>query len=64
MFREQKIPAMIKLASSLLSYNTRRFSTASKVLPAVEKLNNKFTQKALDLYKQNKIDVDKELDKV
>jgi len=47
-----------------LTTSSRAFSTTTRVLPAVEKLTDKFTQQALDLYNQNKVDVDKELDKV
>ena len=42
----------------------RSFASVSQILPETAKLSNKFTQRSLDLYKQNKTDVDKELDKV
>lgn len=43
----------------------RSFGVAvSKVLPGVQTMNDKFTLKALEMYKSNKVDVDKELDKV
>lgn len=44
---------------------TRPFAaTVAKVMPSIQSLNEKFTIDALDMYKKNKIDVDKELDKV
>lgn len=39
-------------------------SSTAQVLPTVEKLADKFTLQSLDSYKQNKVDVDKHLDKV
>jgi hypothetical protein len=51
--------------SGVLGRNlVRRFTCASDVFPAVSKLNDSFTRQSLDLYKSNKMDVDKELDKV
>lgn len=37
---------------------------AAKVIPTVQSMTDKFTLEALDMYKKNKVDVDKELDKV
>ena len=54
------------MLSRVLGLNfVRPFTTsASQVIPSVEKFTDKFTLQALDLYKKSKVDVDKELDKV
>ena len=60
----QKITKMIQVAKSLYLQSLRTFSNTSNVIPSITKLTDKFTQRSLELYKQNKVDVDKELDKV
>ena len=52
------------VSRALFSKSIRSFASAAQVFPAVNKVVEKFTQQSLDLYKQNKVDVDKELDKV
>jgi|LauGreDrversion4_2_1035121.scaffolds.fasta_scaffold38288_2 hypothetical protein len=55
---------MIQVVKSLCSRGSRHFSTKVGVIPSITELTDKFTQQSMDLYKQNKVDVDKELDKV
>ena len=55
---------MIQVVKSLCSSGTRHFSTKVGLIPSITKLTDKFTQQSIELYKQNKVDVDKELDKV
>lgn len=42
----------------------RCFGSAAQIVSNTAKLTSQFTQQSLDLYKKNKVDVDKELDKV
>ena len=61
----KKILRMLNTVSkALFSKGLSSFTSATQIFPAVNKVMEKFTQQSLDLYKQNKVDVDKELDKV
>ena len=55
---------MIQVVKSLCPRGARQFSSKVGVIPSITELTDKFTQQSIDLYKQNKVDVDKELDKV